>query len=190
VEPANRNLRTLAHVSRWMDEQGLPAGQLSMAGLEEFLEARRREGYRHALSIRAVMPLIGYLRRVGVGGLLLEAAAGSSALDLMVEEYRRYLVTERALTADVARRYARLAREFLAACEQPDGLELTGLPAAAVTDYVVAQCRGRPPGSAKFLVTALRSVLGYLFLAGYTRPAGRRGADGGALGGRAACPGR
>jgi len=81
-----------------MDEQGLPAGQLSMAGLEEFLEARRREGYRHALSIRAVMPLIGYLRRVGVGGLLLEAAAGSSALDLMVEEYRRYLVTERALT--------------------------------------------------------------------------------------------
>ena len=87
----------------------------------------------------------------------------------MVAEYRRYLVTERALTADVVRRYARLAREFLAACEQPDGLELSGLPASAVTDYVVAQCRGRPPGSAKFLVTALRSVLGYLFLAGDTR---------------------
>jgi integrase/recombinase XerD len=169
VEPANRNLRTLAHVSRWMDGQGLPAGQLSIARLEEFLEARRREGYHHALSIRAVMPLIGYLRRAGVGGLRLEVPAGSGALDLMVEEYRRYLVTERAVTADVARRYARLAREFLAACEQPDGLELSELPAAAVTDYVVAQCRGRPPGSAKFLVTALRSVLGYLFLAGHTR---------------------
>jgi len=169
VEPANRNLRTLAHVSRWMDGQGLPAGQLSIARLEEFLEARRREGYHHALSIRAVMPLIGYLRRAGVGGLRLEVAAGSGALDLMVEDYRRYLVTERALTADVVRRYSRLAREFLATCEHPDGLELTELPAAAVTDYVVAQCRGRPPGSAKFLVTALRSVLGYLFLAGHTR---------------------
>ena len=169
VEPANRNLRTMAHVSRWMDGQGLPAGQLSIAQLEEFLEARRREGYRHALSIRAVMPLIGYLRRAGVGGLRLEVTAGSSALDLMAGEYRRYLVTERALTADVARKYTRLAREFLSACEQPDGLELTGLPAAAVTDYVVAQCRGRRPGSAKFLVTALRSLLGYLFLAGHTR---------------------
>ena len=169
VEPANWNLRTMAHVSRWMDGQGLPAGQLSIAQLEEFLEARRREGYRHALSIRAVMPLIGYLRRAGVGGLRLEVTAGSSALDLMAGEYRRYLVTERALTADVARKYTRLAREFLSACEQPDGLELTGLPAAAVTDYVVAQCRGRRPGSAKFLVTALRSLLGYLFLARHTR---------------------
>jgi hypothetical protein len=29
AESANRNLRTLAHVSRWMDGQGLSAGQLS-----------------------------------------------------------------------------------------------------------------------------------------------------------------
>jgi site-specific recombinase XerD len=169
VEPANRNLRTLAHVSRWMDDQGLSAGQLSTARLEEFLEARRREGYHRAPSIRAVMPLIGYLRRAGVGGLPLEAAAGSGALDLVVEEYRRYLVTERALTADVVRKYIRLAREFLAVCEPPDGPGLSELPAARVTDYVVARCRGRRPGSAKFLVTGLRSLLGFLFLAGRTR---------------------
>jgi site-specific recombinase XerD len=169
VEPANRNLRTLAHVSRWMDDQGLSAGQLSTARLEEFLEARRREGYHHALSIRAVMPLIGYLRRAGAGGVPLEAAAGSGALDLVAEEYRRYLVTERALTADVVRKYIRLAREFLAVCEPPDGPGLSELPAARVTDYVVAQCRGRPPGSAKFVVTALRSLLQFLFLTGHTR---------------------
>src|SRR5260370_42428148 len=59
-ESADRNLRTLAHVSRWMDGRGLVAGQLTDARLEEFLEARRREGYHHALSIRAVTPLAGY----------------------------------------------------------------------------------------------------------------------------------
>ena len=75
AEPANRNLRTLAHVSRWMDGQGLPAGQLSVARLEEFLQARRREGYHHALSIRAVTPLIGYLRRAGVTAVPAEPAA-------------------------------------------------------------------------------------------------------------------
>jgi integrase/recombinase XerD len=80
---ADRNLRTLAHVSRWMDDQGLSAGQLSADRLEEFLGARRREGYHHALSIRAVTPLAGYLRRLGVAGLPAEAAAGSGALDLV-----------------------------------------------------------------------------------------------------------
>src|SRR6266516_3578743 len=169
AESANRNLRILAHVSRWMGGQGLSAGQLSTGLLEEFLRARRREGYRHALSIRAVMPLISYLRRVGVGGLLPEAAVGGGTLDLVVEEYRRYLVGERALTADVVRGYTRLAREFLTACGQPDGLGLSELSAASVTDYVVAQCRGRRPGSAKFLVTGLRLVLRFLFLTGHTR---------------------
>jgi integrase/recombinase XerD len=156
-------------VSRWMGGQGLSAGQLSTGLVEEFLRARRREGYRHALSTRAVMPLISYLRRAGVGGLPPEVAVGSGALDLVVEEYRRYLVGERALTAGVVRGYTRLAREFLTACEQPDGLGLSELSAASVTDYVVAQCRGRRPGSAKFLVTGLRSVLRFLFLAGHTR---------------------
>ena len=70
---ADRNLRTLAHVSRWMDGQGLSAGQLSAARLEEFLEARRREGYHHALSIQAVMPLVSYLRRAGVAAVPPEA---------------------------------------------------------------------------------------------------------------------
>jgi site-specific recombinase XerD len=163
---ADRNLRTLAHVSRWMDGRRLSAGQLSAARVEEFLEARRREGYHHALSIRAVMPLVSYLRRAGVAAVLPEAGAGD-ALGQVVEEYRHYLVSERALTAAVVRRYTRLAREFLAACErQGDGPGLAGLSAAWVTDYVVAQCRGRTPGSAKFLVTGLRSVLGFLFLAG------------------------
>ncbi len=84
-------------------------------------------------------------------------------------EYRRYLVSERALTEAVAGKYARLAGEFLSACRQPDGPGLEDLSAAWVTGYVVAQCRGRPPGSAKFLVTVLRSLLRFLFLAGYTR---------------------
>jgi site-specific recombinase XerD len=162
---ADRNLRTLAHVSRWMDGQGLSAGQLSAARLEEFLQARRREGYHHALSSRAVMPLVSYLRRAGVAAVPPEAVAGG-ALERVVEEYRRYLVSERALTAAVGRKYTGLAREFLAACEQGEGRGLDGLSAAWVTDYVVAQCRGRPPGSAKFVVTGLRSVLGFLFLTG------------------------
>src|SRR5262249_9543856 len=158
----------MAHVSRWMQDRGLSAGELSIARLEEFLQARREEGYHHALSIRAVMPLAGYLRR---GGVAPEPAAAAPAgpLHLVIDRYRRYLVSERGLTAPVAGKYTRLARELLSACGRPGGPGLDGLSAAWVTDYVVTQCRGRPPGSAKFVVTALRSLLRFLFLAGRTR---------------------
>jgi integrase/recombinase XerD len=167
AESADRNLRTLAHVSRWMDDQGVSAGQLSIPRLVEFLGARRREGYHHALSIRAVIPLISYLRRLGVAVRPEPMVAGT--VDLVAGEYRRYLVSERALTDQVAGKYTRLAREFLAVCEERGGPGVGGLSAAWVTGYVVAQCRGRPPGSAKFVVTALRSLLRFLFLAGHTR---------------------
>jgi hypothetical protein len=52
-----------------MDGQSLSAGQLTAARPEEFLEARRREGYHHALSFRAVIPLVSYLRRAGVAAV-------------------------------------------------------------------------------------------------------------------------
>ena len=103
VQPRDRNLRTLAHVSRWMASRGLSVGELTPGRLEEFLEARRREGYHHALSVRAVMPLMGYLRALGVApppGVLVTGKA-----DLVVEEYRRYLLSERALTPAVVGEY-------------------------------------------------------------------------------------
>ncbi len=168
AESADRNLRTLAHVSRWMDDQGVSAGQLSIPRLVEFLGVRRREGYHHALSIRAVMPLISYLRRLGVAAVRPEPMV-AGMVDLVAGEYRRYLVSERALTEQVAGKYTRLAWEFLTVCEDRGGPGVGGLSAAWVTSYVVAQCRGRPPGSAKFVVTALRSLLRFLFLAGHTR---------------------
>ena len=83
---ADRNLRTMAHVSRWMQDGGLSAGQLSIPRLAEFLRARRREGYHHALSIRAVMPLVSYLRRAGVAAVPADPPPGG-VLDLLAEEY-------------------------------------------------------------------------------------------------------
>src|SRR5436189_171568 len=94
---AARNVRTLAHLSRWMGRRGLSAGQLSAERLGEFLAARRREGYHHALSVRAVMPLMGYLQRLGVAAM--PAAPQAPGL---VSDYYRYLVSERALTEAVA----------------------------------------------------------------------------------------
>ena len=43
-----------------------------------------------------------------------------------------------------------------------DGLDLAGLTAAEVTGFVLAACPGRAIGTAKLIVTALRSLLRFL----------------------------
>lgn len=165
VQVRDRNLRMLAQVSRWMAGRGLSVGELTPEGLEDFLDGRRRAGYHHALSMRAVMPLVVYLRGVGAApGPVV--AQSSGALEGVVEDYRLYLLGERGLTPTVAGKYARLARAFLPEAAQA-GAGLSELSAAVVTGYVVRECRGRPAGWAKHLVTGLRSVLGFLFLAGH-----------------------
>jgi hypothetical protein len=40
-----RQLQLLAHMSRWLVGEGLKAGELTPARVEEFLEARRADGY-------------------------------------------------------------------------------------------------------------------------------------------------
>jgi integrase/recombinase XerD len=93
-------LRLMAHLSRWMD-----AGRLDVAGLvplviEAFLAARRGEGYVLWLSPRALVPLLEYLRRLGVAPV--PAAAPVTPAEALLGRYRRYLVTERGLAGTTA----------------------------------------------------------------------------------------
>ena len=60
-----------------------------------------------------------------------------------------------------------MVRPFVAARLNAAGeLDLRGLVAGDVLAFVLAECPHRRPGSAKLLVTALRSLLGYLHVEG------------------------
>jgi site-specific recombinase XerD len=83
----------------------------------------------------------------------------------LVEQYRRWLTFERCLSAGRIEAYVREARRFL---RERQGRELRGLTLDEVTGYVVQGCRRRRSGSARDLVTGLRSLLGYLYLEGIT----------------------
>lgn len=164
---AMKHVWLMAHVSRWLESRALGAADLTFERVEEFLEVRRAAGYTAELSRRGLAPLLGYLRGVGVTPTPLRPAATTPA-ELMVEEYSNYLESERGLATSSVERYLGPARLFLSGRERPDGLDLGGLRAGDVTAFVVGQCRGRRVGSAKVLVTALRSLLRFLFLEGYT----------------------
>ena len=56
----------MAHVSRWLAGEGLDAGELTPGAAERFLAARRAAGYAQLRTAKALRPLLGYLRRLGV----------------------------------------------------------------------------------------------------------------------------
>jgi integrase/recombinase XerD len=158
---AANQVRVLAHASRWLEARGLAAGEFTPERAGLFLRDRGAAGYTCWLTERGLAPLLGYLRSAGaVPGPACAAPAG--AADLLLERYRSYLVSERGLTAGTVRGYLAVARLFLAAT----GMALDGVTAAEVTGFVSAECRRRGTGSAKTMVTALRSLLRFLHLEG------------------------
>ena len=151
----------MAHVSRWLAGQGLDAGGLTPEIADRFLAARRAAGYVLYLSPKALVPLLGFLRRIGAAP---EAPPPVQAPeDALLGRYRGYLVTERGLAAETAADYASKVRPFLAGRA---GHELASLTAAEVTAFVVGKCPSMRKGTAKLTVTALRSLLGWLHVAG------------------------
>ena len=162
---ARNQLRLMAHLSRWMVAQQLVTGELKRLRLLEFLSARRKAGYTCWLSERGLKPLVVYL--VGLGAMpTLEPAVGASPADHLLEAYGRYLVAERGVTMVTVAGYRAAVRPFLDRHIRGDRLELEELDTAEVTSFVLGACRRLEVGSAKYLVTALRSLLRYLHLEG------------------------
>jgi integrase/recombinase XerD len=164
---ASNQLQLLAHASRWLAGRGLGVEELNPARVEEFLAHRRAEGYTLWLSAKAMVPMLGYLRGLGVVPTPAPPAMATQAEQLQ-ERYRAYLVQERGLAAGTVAGYLHVARLFFAARAAGE-LHLGQLSAAEVTEFVLAQCAPRSVGSAKYIVCGLRSLLRYLYVAGHTR---------------------
>jgi integrase/recombinase XerD len=164
--PATFQLQLMAHVSRWLEREGLGADQLTGEVVERFLTERRAAGYTSYVTARAMAPLLGYLRGLGVA----PPASGRvvvGAVEVLLDAYRDYLAVERGLTSDTIEGYVSAVRPFLdGRLRDGDELELAGLGAADVVAFVVARCTAQSRGAAKMTVTALRSLLGFLQLRG------------------------
>jgi integrase/recombinase XerD len=164
---ASNQLQLMAHASRWLESAGLGADELTPGRAEEFLAHRRAAGYALWLSAKAMVPILGYLRGLGVVPSPAPAAPASEAEELQ-EQYRAFLVQERGLAVGTVTSYLHVARIFFAARAVDGELHLQRLTAAEVTDFVLAECTSRSAGSAKYVVCGLRSLLRYLYIAGHT----------------------
>lgn len=155
----------MAHLSAWLEAEGLEPAALSLVVVERFCCARRAAGYKSLLSFRALDSLLGYLRRLGVVPAAETSVSGGAVEDLL-SRYRRYLEIERGLVAGSSRVYVHWVRPFVEGIAGEDGLDLAGVDAAAVRRFVVGFCAGRSRRTTEVMVAALRALLRFLYFEG------------------------
>src|ERR1035441_7006207 len=103
---------SVANAAGWTSQRlacrgGPGDADLNAATVEEFLAARRALGYVHFLSVKALNPLLEYLRQAGAAPLPVTMVAVTPA-EALLERFHGYLTSERGLTAGTACNYVHL----------------------------------------------------------------------------------
>ncbi len=166
-------LYSLARVSRWLAARGLTAADLDGECVDRFLTDRPggRAGRVRRTTPRGMFSLLDYLQRVGVAPAsrtaTTAAGAADAAREALLEEFAGFLRTERGLAETTIGGYRYAAGLFLSA-QVIDAREAGALSARQVNAFVLAQAECRGAGSLNNVVTALRALLRFFYLRGYT----------------------
>lgn len=165
--PTVRNmLKDFGQLGRWIDAHGLQVSDLNEQRTAGFLAYRQVAGKRHALGLRAMAPLLAYLRAVGAAP---NAEPSVAPLDILLRQYRTWMASERGLAEATMLRYERTARRFLQEHGFREGaLQASLLTGADVNAFLLRECGRVSAGSAKGRVAELRSLLRFLYLHGHT----------------------
>lgn len=159
--------RLLNDLIGWLQGQQLAMGDLSMAQVDRFMADRRAAGVRKLKTRKALGPILGYLRGLGLVPAA-ETPVEDDPAQIILNRFRQFLITERGLATVTADRYIDCLRPFLDRRMATAELSLGGLTPVDVTSFVVTWCPCLNTGVAKLTVTALRSFLGFLHLDGVT----------------------
>jgi integrase/recombinase XerD len=151
-------LQLMAHVSRWLEREGLTASGLTGQESGRFLAARHAAGTRWPKSLAGLRPLLDYLGGLGVlppepPGPPPDAAA------VLIAEFTEYLRSERGLAPMTVAAYSSKAARFLAR-HAPDGDPAVIAP-GDVSAAVVAEASGKSASAGQYFACSLRSFLRY-----------------------------
>lgn len=161
--------RLYSEFNRWLAARDMQKWDLHAADVERFLADRVTAGETVSISKRAMKPLLDYL--CGRGIALREHDRRSSGnLGEILDGFRRYLAEERGVTGPVVGQYVSQVRPFLethVSASKDLAVALKGLTEGDVIAFVVANCPRMTKAAAALFVTALRSLLRFLYLTEY-----------------------
>jgi site-specific recombinase XerD len=153
----------LGPFGRWLEAQGLGAGDITEAVIDTYVEQTTASGQGGTRA--ALRELLAVLRESGLcRPLALEA--GSTHQQLL-NEYRRYLLTERGLADRTIEHYIEAAQAFLVSRATDDARVVKEWTAADVLTFVQRRSIYRPSVHMQQLCSGLRAFLRYLCFRGH-----------------------
>lgn len=161
---AEQHVCFLAHLDRWMTSEGIGLDGLTSPVLERYLAQRRAAGYVNYRTAKALKPVLIFLAPLGVLPVEREVPAGP--VEALLEEFRTYLAGERGLRPQVAAGYVCWVRPFVATRLIDNGVDVAGITAGDVFEFVTDRCPSRSVASAKMIICALRSFLRWAHVTG------------------------
>ena len=158
-----------AHLSRWLERQGLDAGALSAECVERYLAARRASGQVRRLTPRGLRPLLSYLRGLGVAPPPAAPTAATPRSQLL-DAFTDYLRVQRGLAPLTVVGYRRYVRTFLFERPEEESLEPRRLKPEALSAFMLDQSDRRSVGWLNNMATALSALMRFLYVRGDIEP--------------------
>lgn len=161
---SSRNiLRVTAQLSRWSVQHGICFQRFDRGELARFFAFRRRAGCTAFVCSQSLESALGPLEAMGAIRWVKPKAIRANAFDRLFTDYAAYLLSERGINEGAANTYIKVGRRFLTR------LDLRRLDADDVTSFILNESRQYSIGTTKLAITALRSLLGFLFRRGATQ---------------------
>jgi integrase len=156
-------LQLMAHVSRWLEREGLAVAGLTASAAGRFLAAHQAAGYRQPKSPAGLRPLLGFLGGLGALGPEPPGPAPGAA-GALISAFAEYLRTERGLAPMTVAAYSSRAARFVA--RYAPGGDAGVITPGDVTAAVLAEASGLSAGAGQHLACALRTFLRYCHVQG------------------------
>src|SRR5260221_1461835 len=157
----HEQIRVIVMFSQSLQRSGCEIRDLDESVTERFLSDELKDRWPHLCAPAALRRLLAMLLGVGVVPPS-KSAPPRSLVQQLTDNYRQFLVEERALSPETADAWVRFIDEFLSERFSASALKLSELRAADVTAFVQRHAHRHSPSRARKLVTAMRSFLRYL----------------------------
>ena len=159
------SLKAVDRFGRWLERDGVTPCDIDEQRIERYLQ--QCSAPLHPCSRVALHKLLDLLREIGVCQPPTERAKGP--IEILENDFKRYLVRERGLAARTVEHYSEAAHAFLTSCSSATDRMLSSLTAADVLRFVQRRAEVRKPVHMQQLCTGLRAFLRYLRFCGKTQ---------------------